>query len=295
MRFQGAYEHRSPLDATSPVDDAGGVPGFDLRLAWCCSLFAVLGDPTNALYGRNFDWEHSPALLLFTDPPDGYASVSMVDIAYLGFSREALNCLTELPLDERRPLLRAPLMPFDGMNEHGLAIGMAAVPPGDVPPDPAKETIGSLEVIREMLDHARTVEDAVAILQSYNITFGGGPPLHYLVAEPSGQSALVEFHQGELIIIHNTEPWQLATNFLVASVQDSSPEKSCWRYDLMSEALAGKAGRLGQGAALDLLSSVSQPNTQWSIVYGMSSGEITVAMGRGFSHPLELALTMATP
>jgi hypothetical protein len=139
------------------------------------------------------------------------------------------------------------------------------------------------------------VEEAVAILQGYNIAFGGGPPLHYLIAEPAGQSALVELYQGELVITRNTEPWHLATNFLVASIQNGSPEESCWRYDLISEELAGQAGRLGQGAALDLLSSVSQPNTQWSIVYGMSSGEITVAMGRRFSHSLELALTMATP
>jgi hypothetical protein len=295
MRYQGAYEHRAPLDATKPAEEVGNVRRPGLQPAWSCSLFAALGDPGNPLYGRNFDWEHSPALLLFTDPPDGYASVSMVDMAYLGFSQEALSRLTELPLDERRPLLRAPLMPFDGMNEHGLAVGMAAVPPGGVPPDPAKETVGSLEVIREMLDHARTVEDAVAILQGYNIAFGGGPPLHYLIAEPAGQSALVELYQGELVIIHNTEPWHLATNFLVASIQNGSPEESYWRYDLISEELVGQAGRLAQGAALDLLSSVSQPNTQWSIVYGMSSGEITVAMGRRFSRRLELALTMATP
>ncbi len=53
--------------------------------AWGCSLFAALGDPDNRLYGRNFDWQYSPALLLHTKPSDGYASVSMVDIAYFGF------------------------------------------------------------------------------------------------------------------------------------------------------------------------------------------------------------------
>ena len=43
--------------------------------------------PDDRLFGRNFDWRYSPALLLFTDRPaaGGYASVSMVDIAYLGF------------------------------------------------------------------------------------------------------------------------------------------------------------------------------------------------------------------
>jgi hypothetical protein len=297
MRYQGAYEHRDPIDTATSAETGSNAPRLVPRPGWSCSLFAALGDPDSPQYGRNFDWEHSPALLLVTDPPDGYASASMVDIAYLGFSQEALNRLDELPLDERRPLLRAPLMPFDGMNEHGLAVGMAAVPPGGVLPDPAKETVGSLEVIREMLDHARTVDEAVVILQSYNIIFDGGPPLHYLVAEPSGQAALVELYQGELVVIRNTEPWHLATNFLRASVEDTSPEDSpeeqCWRYELISEKLAGQAGRLGRQSALDLLASVSQPNTQWSVVYGMDSGEIALAMGRQFDHPLELALTMA--
>ncbi len=45
--------------------------------AWACSLFAAYGDPDEMLYGRNFDWDFSPALLLFMDPPGGYASVSM--------------------------------------------------------------------------------------------------------------------------------------------------------------------------------------------------------------------------
>ena len=94
---------------------------------WACSLFAALADPEHRLYGRNFDWRFSPALLLFTDPPDGYASVSMVDIEYFGF-RDGSVDLTALPLAERRALLGTPTTPFDGMNAAGLAVSMAAVP-----------------------------------------------------------------------------------------------------------------------------------------------------------------------
>ena len=46
------------------------------------------------LLGRNFDWYEHPALILFTDPPDGYASVSMVDISYLGVKGD-IEQLTE--------------------------------------------------------------------------------------------------------------------------------------------------------------------------------------------------------
>ena len=155
--------------------------------AWACSLFAALGDPGNRLYGRNFDWRYSPALLLFTDRPaaGGYASVSLVDIAYFGFDDGTID-LAALPLAERRALLDAPGWPFDGMNEAGVAVGMAAVPTADERSDRDKPAIGSLGVMREVLDHAGSVDEAVAIFSSYNIDWEGGPPLHYLVADRTG-------------------------------------------------------------------------------------------------------------
>ena len=66
---------------------------------WACSLFAAFGDMQNALYGRNFDWENSPALLLFTDSPDGFSSVSMVDLAFFVPEEKVLH-LADIPLEQ---------------------------------------------------------------------------------------------------------------------------------------------------------------------------------------------------
>ena len=257
--------------------------------SWACSLFTAMGDPEDILFGRNFDWDFSPALLLFTDPPDGYASVSMVDIAYLGYGEERAFGLTDLPLSERTGLLNTPYLPFDGMNEAGLAVGIAAVPPGGMEYDPDKETIDSLMVIREILDRAATVDEAVIILESYNLDWGSGPPLHYLIAEKSGRSALVEFSRGEMAVIPNRDPWQVATNFLVSET-GASPQGSCWRYDLIFEQLREHNGQLNTNQAMGLLTYVAQESTQWSVVYGISTGEIRVVMGRHYDnvHTLDL-------
>ena len=274
MHYYGAYNQRVSL--TEGVEWLASAD-----LPWACSLFAALGDADNMLYGRNFDWEYSPALLLFTDPPDGYASVSMVDIAYLGFGGDKAGTLLDLPLAERRSLLDAPFLPFDGLNEHGLAIGMAAVPPGQMQPDPGKETIGSLGVIRQMLDRAASVDEAIAILQSYNVDFSGGPPVHYLMADASGRAMLIEFYQGEMVVIPNETPWHVATNFLRTSVGESAAGE-CRRYDQLSQRLAEIEGRMTTQDAIDLLAKVAQEGTQWSIVYGISSGDINVTMGREY-------------
>ena len=261
----------------------------NLPRTWACSLFAALGG-VDKFYGRNFDWVDSPALLLFNHPTNGYASVSMVDLAYLGFG-DKVDQLTELPLDQRRALLEAPALPFDGMNERGLVVGMAAVPPGNVPLDPNKETIDSLQAIRKMLDQAATVDEAVAILQRFNIDWGSGPALHYLIADRAGQAALVEFYQGELRVIPTDKPWHLATNFLRSSVNGSATGQ-CSRYDKIDQQLSTTAGNLNAQEAMSLLDDVSQGNTQWSIVYGLSTGAVTVTLGRQYDQPYTFHLDL---
>ncbi len=260
--------------------------------AWACSLFAAPGQAGNGLYGRNFDWVFSPAVLLFADPPDGYASVSMADIAYLGFDESNAGKLADLPLQERQALLRAPLIPFDGMNEYGLAVGLAAVPEGETMPyDPAQKTVGSLGAIREVLDHARSADEAVALLRSYNVDMAGGPPVHYLIADAAGRSALVEFVAGKMAVIANQNAWHLATNHL-HKAGDETGDSGCRRYDKMYRRMTETGGRLSTPDALDLLAGVAQQSTQWSVVYGMETGDVSVAMGKKYTavHTFRLPL-----
>jgi len=254
------------------------------HLIWGCSLFAAFGDSSHSLYGRNFDWKFSPALLLFVNPTQGYDSISMVDIAYLGYEGDRSKNLLEMSIEEKQPLLDSPALPFDGMNEKGLVIGMASVPAGNMPVDPQKSTIDSLMVIREMLDRAATVDEAVSILGSYNIDMGS-VPLHYLMADRSGKSALVEYYRGEMNVQYNEKPWHVATNFIVAST-NNSPQGRCHRYDKISSMMEDNQGKLSSTQAISLLKDVSSADseygTQWSVVYDMSKGGIWVVMGRNY-------------
>ncbi len=281
MHFVGSYGAAADVSIASLREAAASPVGATCRLAWGCSLFATLGDGKNRLYGRNFDWEFSPALLLFTDPPDGYASVSMVDIYYLGFGGERSQQILDLSLAERRALLNAPWLPFDGMNEKGLAIGMAAVIRDRMPFDPNLETVDSLGIIREMLDHAATVDEAVQIIGSHNIDMGD-VPLHYLIGSAAGDSALVEFRGGEMKVLRNETAWQAATNFVV-SAMNGHPEGECPRYDRISRRLTDSDGRLSSQEAFQLLQDVSQDTTQWSIVYQMTSLDLGVVMGTDYA------------
>jgi len=275
MHYYGGYDLGRVLQGNAQMGDPS-------RPWWGCTCFAALNGSGDAVLGRNFDWYDHPTLILFTHPFEGNASVSMVDISYLGFGRE------EPSEADRRRLLDAPYLPFDGMNERGLAVGMMAVPYANGGADPEKPTIGSLYAIRLMLDLAKDVDQAVVLLQDYNIDFSGGPPIHYLVSDASGNAAVVEFLDEGMNVLRAEETWQVATNFVLS---DTPPEKAnCWRYDRACAALGQTDGKVAE--AMDLLKEVSQENTIWSIVYNATTGDIQVAMGKKYRqvHRFELEM-----
>jgi hypothetical protein len=254
---------------------------------WACTCFSTMTEQGGQLLGRNFDWSDHPALLLFTNPPGRYASVSMVDIFYLGYSR------SDAPDKNPGGLFQSPLLPFDGMNEQGLAVGMMAVPTADGPDDPQKQTVGSLLIIRLMLDYAKNVEEAIDIFKSFNIDFRGGPPLHYFITDRSGRSVVVELVGREISVLRSTHSWQVATNFIITGLSPENARASCWRYKKVSDTLENQVNKLSPLNALTLLKDVSQGNTIWSVVYDTSSLNFLVVMGRKYGQVHEFSLKQA--
>ena len=87
-----------------------------------------------------------------------------------------------------------------------------------------------------------------------------------------------------MVVTLTEQPWHLATNFITASVPAPS-EAGCWRYEQIEATLSQEEGHLDEAGAMELLSQVSQTNTQWSVVYGLSSGDLQVTMGRQYENP----------
>ena len=254
-----------------------------------CTVFTAMGGG-ETLMGRNFDFPSNPALLLYTDPPDGYASVSMVDLGYFGYSLG--NLPQEGDLDS---LLAAPYLPFDGMNEKGLAVGMAAIPEAVAPTAEGKTTIGEIQVIRMLLDYAGDVDEALTLLEEYNVEMTT-PPIHYMITDGSGESVVVEYIHGEMHILREEMQYQVMTNFIVHGAP-TGLDAPCWRYRAVYVGLSGCNGVLSAGEAMDLLSEASQSSTIWSIVYETSTGEIHVAVGHSYEniHTFSLDMTERSP
>jgi hypothetical protein len=160
----------------------------------------------------------------------------------------------------------------------------------DAPADSRRPTVGSLGIIRLVLDHARTTAEAVRLMKKYRIDFTGGPPLHYLIADPTGHSAVVELRDGVVQVIRNTGPWQVATNFFLAHAGASTKEGDS-RYRTAWEWLSLHRGRVNPDEAMKLLSHVTQDITQWSVVYDMSARAVRVVMGRAYGRTYTFRLS----
>ena len=253
---------------------------------YLCTCFSAMDQNSDRLFGRNLDWSCDAALLLFTDPSNGYASVSMVDLTYLGFDSGKPGWL------ERLALLGAPFLPFDGMNECGLAVGIMTVPQAEGGHDPNKETLGIMRLIREILDNASTVNQATAIAEKYNIDFTYGPPAHLQVSDVHADAAIIEFIDGETTITQKVLPWQVCTNFIISGKTEKESLDSCWRYNKAHTLLGQSQGYLLEPSAMVLLDNVTEDDTAWSIVYEQSSGKIHLVAGQDYEQVYEFQLGM---
>jgi len=286
MHYVGDYRDETLVRQPSFHRGIASLPDWIGGNPFACSLFAA-GEVNEPLLARNFDWHYHPFLLLFTDPSDGYASMSLVDLTYF-VSDDIIDRLDEVALEDRVGLLATPHVPFDGMNEQGLAIGMAALSPSELPHDPKKDTRSSIDVIRDVLDYAATVEEAIELLTRVNI-FMDGPPIHYMVADAAGDSAIVELGGGETHIFRPERPWQTMTNFRLHEIPEPDRTEACWRFATIEDGLSSSEGRLAPMSAMDLLASVRQASetqqmgTLWSAVYELRDRTVQIAVNVNYN------------
>ena len=276
MKFYADYGFSDKIQIKKNSNTESLKIKLDENRGWGCACFTAFGDKTKMYFGRNFDWHYCIPMLLYTKPKDGHASVSIVDLEYLGYNS------TNLPDDNnnRQRLLNAPSLPFDGINENGVAIGMMAVSEGSAPYDPSKIIISDLELIRLVLDYADNVDHAIQLISKYNIRIGN-PPLHYLIGDRSGNSAVVEFVNGQMRVMKSQNPFNVSTNFIIHG-SDAPENTNCSRYDKAYEFLKTNNGKLSSETSMSLLKDISQSNTIWSVVYDVNSFDIQVVLNRNY-------------
>lgn len=256
-----------------------------------CSTFTAASPDGEQLFGRNFDLSYSPALFVQTKPKDGYKSISMVNLAFLGYGKDKLpNSLAKKIIT-----LAAPYAPLDGVNEKGVAIGVLLIATDATNQQTEKVDITTTTAIRLVLDKAASVDEAVKLLQDYDMHSSAGTSYHFQISDKSGKSVIVEYLDNKFSVIDG----DCATNFLLTPGEFYNFGKGQDRYAILSSTLAEKQNVLDASQAMDLLEAVSQKpiaekpeksTTQWSVVYNLEKGTAEIATSMEYDKIHEFAI-----
>jgi hypothetical protein len=212
---------------------------------------------------------------LFASPDNGFCSVATGHLNIFGYTKDFFP--TGINFGSIFALA-TPYAPWDGMNEKGLAIALLAVPEAHGPNDNDKKTLGTTTIIRLVLDKASNVEEAVNLMKQYNIYFSAGIYCHFLIADSSGNSVLVDYWDGELQTITTLDDFQIASNFIAYNdLNIGEGFNELERYEIVKHTIEGNGGLLSEQQAIDLLTEVGiyvddVNRLQWSVIYNLTKG-----------------------
>ncbi len=254
-----------------------------------CSAFTAQTPEGDRLFGRNYDFSKTNACIVFTEATEGrHATISTVDLQFLGMDVDQdveglMNKIT---------CLAAPYAPLDGVNDAGVSCGIfmsyqggETIVPTDLNTD--KPDITSTTLLRLILDYADNVEEAVEIASTYDLHDSAATSYHYMVADATGASVILEWVNGtdatdldgsarQLVVTYNDDDahigeeesqsdYQWITNFIIQPgyYDDPADQKGLDRYQKLYEQLSQTDGIVAdEEAAMEILASVGRRN--WS-------------------------------
>ncbi|MCC2199722.1 carcinine hydrolase/isopenicillin-N N-acyltransferase family protein [Faecalibacterium sp. CLA-AA-H233] len=272
-----------------------------------CSAFTADTQSGDRVFGRNYDFSATNTAIVYTDPGEGrHASYSTIDLSFLGLDADK----DVETIGQKFLTLAAPYVPLDGINDAGVACGIFMSYQGEGKGTPTdtqtdRPDITSTTLLRLILDYADSVEDAVALAQQYDLHDSASSCFHYMVADSTGRSAILEWvgtdadhdvdgAQRQLNVLWNdtdalsdSVDWQVVTNFIkTPGYYDgtTAERKGLDRYEHLTAALRETDGIVAdKDAAMDLLASVgrrtwdnddSNSNTVHSVVYDLTDKSV---------------------
>ena len=266
-----------------------------------CSMFEYRTGRDSGLVGRNFDSRETQVLAAWFYPTEGYASVALLPLADLGYTPER-------PFDpaneqHRKNLLYAPVMTIEGMNEKGVVVALASLGRRPVTQDSTRKPRFLIHLVREILDHAGSVYEAVAIAEKFNVFDNGREAVSHqiLLADSHSGSVVLVWRDGLMHLIKDTGTWQVVTNSDMFEVSLADREHSCKRYKSLSRIMAAQEDGMTWQEAMDALSEVKQKNkscdldgerwrvsTQWSAVFDTDQREIHLVLAGDYNRVYRL-------
>lgn len=249
-----------------------------------CASFTAESQSGDVLFARNYDFAKTNTCIVFTEANEGrHATVSTVDLQFLGIDVDK----NVEGLMEKITCLAAPYVPLDGMNDAGVSCGIYMSYQGDetvaTDQNSDKPDFTSTTLLRLILDYADDVEEAVEIASKYDLHDSAGTSYHYMVADASGKSAVLEWVSGtdntdndgaarQLVVTYNDHDthigdaeadsdYQWITNFIIQPdyYENENDRKGYDRYLQIYDDLKKSDGIVAdEEAAMDILATIGR-------------------------------------
>lgn len=246
-----------------------------------CSAFTADTADGDRVFGRNYDFHETNTVIVYTNPGNGrHASYSTVDLQFLG-----LDSTKDVTTFGQKILtLAAPFAPLDGVNDAGVACGIFMSYQGGekvaaTNQQTDKPDLTSTTMLRMILDYADSVEEAVELVEKYDLHDSAKTSFHYMIADSTGKSAILEWVSDSSdddadganrhlnVIWNDADPlsgatdWQMITNFIITPdyYTADANKPGLDRYELLRDRLAELNGVVAdEEAAMGLLDAVSR-------------------------------------
>ena len=234
-------------------------------MALGCSTLTTVSSEGNMVWGRNFDWTESVPIIVKSTPKEGYASISTCEFSNITGDSSA----KPESMEQKFLAVAAYYVPMDGINEKGLCVADLEVNEGGMEfVDTDKINLTVTMAIRLLLNRAATVDEAIELLNMYDIAPSGGISHHLSISDATGKSVCVEFMKGEIVVVDT--PY--VTNFNVANGDiEAGGDSARDRYLTLEKEYKKADGVMDLSQVTSSMEKVAQKEgkwrTQWTLCY----------------------------
>lgn len=240
-----------------------------------CSTISVKSNNGDSIFGRNFDWYNSNCMIVISETPGNYKSISTVNMDFITQG----TGLGSLVITDEIKTIASLYAPLDGMNEKGVCISVNYIEDSSkINQNNSKKDLTTTTAIRLILNKAADVNEAIELLKQYDMHGSMGFMTHFAIADSKGKSVVVEYINNEMKVLDTP----IVTNFYMneGEKQGIGTQQSHERYEILMNTIGEKQNKMNMEDVKDALESVCKKHyndgetTEWSAIFNQSTGEI---------------------
>jgi hypothetical protein len=175
-------------------------------------------------------------------------------------------------------MVMTPYFVVDGMNEKGVGAGILQLTIEEPHQDNGKPDLLVFCAIRGILDYCASVDEALVLLESYDIHSDLGN-YHLFITDKSGRYVVVEWLDGEMVVTEHP----CCTNSVIAPGEFYDMGDPDSRKGTIESCL-GSDHVVTEEEAMEILDKVHNKRmTEWSCVYNLEDFTVSICLDADYS------------